>query len=352
MTLIKLNPLTTKKIARFKTIRRGYYSLILFVIFLIIALFAEVIVSNRALLVKYNGSYYFPSYGAIIPGKTLGMDYEYETNYRELAKRFSIETENDNFVILPIVPYNPYENDLKNNTFPPFPPSFSESHYLGTDKTGRDVVARLVYGFRIAIFFSIILLVVSYLIGISIGCLMGYLGGKFDLFFQRIIEIWTNIPYLYAIIILSSIVNPSFISLLGIMIFFGWISMTWYMRTATYKEKSREYVLAARALGASNSRIIFKHIIPNTVSLIITFVPFSIAGSITALTALDYLGFGLPPPTPSWGQLLSEGSEYTIDAAWISISVISALVVVLTMVTFIGEAIREAYDPKMHTTYE
>ena len=350
--MIKINPLTLKKLQRFQTIKRGYYSLIILLVLIIISIFAEVFVNNRALLVKYNGSFYFPTYGDIIPGTVFGLNYEYETNYRELAKRLNAPEDNDNFVLLPVVPYNPYENDLKDNDFPPFRPSLKEKHYLGTDKTGRDIVARLLYGFRIAIFFSLILLFANYIIGIAIGCIMGYFGGGFDLIFQRIIEIWSNIPYLYAIIIISSILIPSFFSLLGIMIFFGWIGITWYMRTATYKEKSREYVLAAKALGASNTRIIFRHIIPNTISLIVTFIPFSIAGAITALTALDYLGFGLPPPTPSWGQLLSEGAEYTIDAVWIGASVIFALVIVLTMVTFIGEAIREAFDPKMHTTYE
>lgn len=349
--MFNLNPLTVKQIKRFKSIRRGYFSLIVFIILIVFSIFAELFVNNRALLVKYNEKYYFPTYGDIIPGKVFGLDYEYETNYKDLDRIFR-STNSDNYVILPLVPYNAFENDLKDNAFPPFPPSVRERHFFGTDKTGRDIAARLVYGFRIAILFSLFLLAANYVTGISIGCLMGYIGGKFDLFFQRIIEIWSNIPYLYAIIIISSIIIPSFSSLLLIMIFFGWISMTWYMRTATYKEKEREYVLAARALGASNLRIIFKHIIPNTISIIVTFVPFSIASGITALTALDYLGFGMPPPTPSWGQLLSEASEYTTSASWIGISVISALVIVLTMVTFIGEAIREALDPRMHMTYE
>lgn len=350
--MFKLNPLTIKTFQRFRTIKRGYYSFIILSCLILLSIFAELFVSNRALVVRYNGRYYFPTYGNIIPGKTFGLNYEYETNYRDLSKILKAAGHINNFVILPLVPYSPYENDLKDNAFPPFPPSFKDKHYLGTDKTGRDIVARLMYGFRIAIFFSILFLFANYIIGIAIGCLMGYLGGFFDLFFQRIIEIWTNVPYLYAIIIVSSIVVPNFLSLLAIMVFFEWISMTWYMRTATYKEKSREYVLAARTLGASNSRIIFMHILPNTVSLIVTFVPFSIAGAITALTALDYLGFGLPPPTPSWGQLLSEASEYTTEAIWIGSSVIAALVSVLVMVTFIGEAIREAFDPKMHMTYE
>jgi microcin C transport system permease protein len=349
--MIRLNPLTIEMINRFRRIKRGYYSFILLLVLIILSLGAELFVNSRALLVKYNGKYYFPTYGSIIPGKNFGLDYEYETNYRELKEKFT-KISGGNFVIMPFIPYNPFETELKEGEYPPLPPSVKYKHYLGTDKTGRDVAARLIYGFRIAIFFSLILLLFNYAIGISLGCLMGYIGGKFDLFFQRIIEIWNNIPYLYAIIIISSIVIPDFFSLLGIMIFFGWISMTWYMRTATYKERERDYVLAARALGAGTSRIIMMHIIPNTVSVIITFIPFSIAGGITSLTALDYLGFGMPAPTPSWGQLLAEASEYNITAPWIGISVISALIIILTMVTFIGEAVRESFDPKIYSTYE
>ncbi|MCP4134852.1 MAG: ABC transporter permease subunit [bacterium] len=351
----RLNPLTVEKLRRFRSIKRGYYSLLIFLFMILFSLGAELFINNRALVVKYNGKHYFPTYGAIIPGKELGLDYEYETNYRMLAEKFKKERKegkSDNYVLLPVVPYNAFETDSIEGKFPPFPPSIKREHYLGTDKTGRDIVARLVYGFRIAVFFSLILMVFNYTIGVSLGLLMGYRGGWFDLFVQRLIEIWNNIPYLYAIIILASIIDPSFFTLLVIMVFFGWMTMTWYMRTATYKEKEREYVMAAKALGASNSRILFKHILPNTVSIIVTFIPFSIAAGITALTALDFLGFGLRPPTPSWGKLLSEASELRTDAAWIGISIISMLVVVLTMVTFIGEAIREAFDPKMHTTYE
>jgi microcin C transport system permease protein len=254
-------------------------------------------------------------------------------------------------VLLPPAPFNAYENDLRDNQFPPFPPSIRERHYLGTDAVGRDIVARLVYGFRIAIFFSLALLLANYTIGVSIGSAMGYWGGRFDLFFQRIIEIWSNVPFLYVIIIISSIMVPNFLMLILIMAFFGWIGITWTMRTVTYKEREREYVLAARALGASNTRIIFKHIIPNTIAIIVTFAPFAVSGGIVALTSLDYLGFGLPPPTPSWGELLQQGWTH-LDAWWISGSVIAAMIITLITVTFIGEAVREAFDPKMHTTYE
>ena len=349
--MIKINPLTITKLRRFKSIKRGYYSCIILAVFILISIAGELLVNSRALVVHYNGNYYFPTYGSIIPGKKFGLDYEYETNYREL-KALVDDKDSGDFVVLPPIPFNPYETEVKKDMYPPLPPSLKDKHYLGTDKTGRDIAARLLYGFRIAIFFSLILLFFEYAIGVTIGCFMGYIGGKFDIVFQRIIEIWNNIPFLYAIIIISSIVIPSFFSLLGIMIFFGWIGITWYVRTATYREREREYVLAARALGASTSRIILIHIIPNILSVIITFIPFSVAGGITALTALDFLGFGLAPPTPSWGQLLAEASEFNIKAPWIGASVITAMIAVLTMVTFIGEAVRESFDPKMYTTYE
>jgi len=347
---MRRNPLTLKKIRRFKSIRRGYVSFIIFCLMIGLSLTAELFINSRALLVRYEGRYYFPTYGRILPGATFGLDYDYETNYRELKAHFDTEGAG-NWVLMPPAPFNPYENDLKEDAFPPFPPSIASRHFLGTDIVGRDLLARLVYGFRIAIFFSLGLLLANYTIGISIGCAMGYFGGRFDLFFQRIIEIWSNVPFLYVIIIISSVVVPNFFILILIMAFFGWIGMTWTMRTVTYKEKEREYVLAARTLGASNLRIIFRHIIPNTVAVIVTYAPFSVSGGIVSLTSLDYLGFGLPPPTPSWGELLQQGWT-VMDAWWIAGSVIVAMVVTLVTVTFIGEAVREAFDPRLHTVYE
>ena len=344
------NPLTHRKIRRFKSIRRGYYSFIIFSVLLLMSVFAETLVNSRALVVNYDSEWYFPTYGAIIPGNTFGLGYQYETNYRDLRDRMR-ENRTPGFVIMPPVPWNPYENDLYEGKYPPFPPSADDQHYLGTDTIGRDVLSRLVYGFRTAIAFSLILLVSSYLVGVSIGAAMGYFGGLFDLLFQRIIEIWSNIPFLYVIMIISSIMIPNFMMLVVIVLIFGWIQMTWYMRTATYKEKAREYVMAARAIGASSSRVIFNHILPNTVSIIVTFIPFSIASGIITLTSLDYLGFGLPPPTPSWGELLAQGSN-NLESIWIVSSVIVAMTLILVMVTFMGEAVREAFDPKKHTTYE
>jgi len=347
---MKPNPQTLKKIRRFRSIRRGYVSLVVFSLMVIMSLGAELLVNNRALMVHYQGKTYFPTYTQVIPGKAFGLDYNYETNYRQLAAYFK-EAGGGNWVLMPPVPYNPYENDLKLDRYPPFSPSIRDRHYLGTDTVGRDIVARLVYGFRIAIFFSLALLTVNFAIGVSIGSAMGFWGGKFDLFFQRLIEIWSNVPFLYVIIIISSIVVPNFFMLIVIMALFGWIGITWTIRTTTYKERAREYVLAARAMGASDARIIFKHIIPNTMAIIVTFAPFAVSGGIVSLTSLDYLGFGLPPPTPSWGELLQQGWA-NLDAWWIVASVIGAMVATLLTVTFIGEGVREAFDPKLYTTYE
>ncbi|MFO7749254.1 MAG: ABC transporter permease subunit [Desulfobacteraceae bacterium] len=345
-----MTPLTKKKWKRFISIKRGFFSFLLLMVLILLSLFAELFINSRALVVSYQGDLFFPVYNEMIPGREFGLDYSYETDYRDLKKQFQAEGSGD-FVIMPPVPFDAYENDLKAGDYPPFAPSFEDGHFLGTDNVGRDILARLVYGFRTAISFSVVLLLFNYSLGISLGCAMGYFGGRFDLIFQRILEIWSNIPFLYVVIIVSSIIVPNFLILLLIMAFFGWIQMTWVMRTMTYKEKEREYVLAARSLGASHARIIFRHIIPNTISVIVTYAPFAVSGGIVALTSLDYLGFGLPPPTPSWGELLSQGWA-NMGAWWISASVVSALIVTLMLVTFTGEGIREALDPKLHTIYE
>lgn len=355
--MLKFTPVTLKKINRFKSIKRGYYSFIGFIFLLFLCLVTELWINSRALVVKYEGNFYFPTYGEMISGRTFGLDYDYETNYRDLAEKFEKEG-GENWVLLPLVPYNEYENDLRefydkdgNKMFPPFPPMLKEKHYLGTDNTGRDIVARLFYGFRIAISFSLILLILNYGIGVSVGCAMGYFGGKFDITLQRAIEVLSNIPFLYVVMIIASIVKPDFLIFVMIMAAFGWMGMTYYMRSSTYKEKAREYVLAARTIGASDSRIIFKHILPNSIAIIVMFVPFAVSSGIVSLTSLDFLGYGLPAPTPSWGELLAQGTA-NLDKQWIVGSVVTAMVIVLVMVTFIGEAIREAFDPKKHTTYE
>ncbi|ASK55004.1 ABC transporter permease subunit [Vibrio tarriae] len=346
--MITISPLTRKKLRAFKEIKRGYWSFIFLTILLTLSLFSEVFINSRALVVKYQGEWYFPVVSSVYSGTEFGLGYASEADYRQLKMLFEQEG-GENFVVLPLVPWNPYEQDFSGE-FPPLAPDFEKQHYLGTDVIGRDVLARLVYGFRTAMGFALITMAISYAIGTVVGCAMGFFGGRFDLFAQRVIEVWSMVPFLYVIMILVSITQPTFVLFVAINVLFGWIGITWYMRTMTYKESAREYVTAARALGASTARILFHHILPNTMVMIVTLAPFTIAANITALTALDYLGLGLMPPTPSWGELLQQGKS-NLDAPWIVASVVTAIVSVLVMVTFIGEAIRAAFDPKKYTRY-
>jgi len=354
--MFNLNPQTQKKIRRFKEIKTGYYSFITLCALLISVMVAELWVNSRALVVNYEGEFYFPTYTAFHPGTDFGLDYGYEVNYRDLAEKFETDG-GDNWVLMPLIPYNPYENHSSTNIYKPEAPSFENKHFLGTDTTSRDILARLVYGTRIALLFAITFMVAVYVIGITIGCSMGFFGGTFDLIFQRFIEIWSNVPFLYMVIIVFSIVPSTFeiptriAILLTVMVLFSWTGMTYYMRTETYKEKSRDYISAALLLGASNTRIIFKHILPNVISTLVTFMPFTIVGAISAITALDFLGFGLPAPTPSLGELLKQGTANLRTAAWIVTSAFATLVLLLTLVTFIGEAVRESFDPKKFTVY-
>jgi len=355
--MFSLNPQTLKKLRRFRAIKRGYYSFLLLSLLLLALSVAELWVNSRALIVNFEGQLYFPTYGAFHPGTDFGLDYSYETNYRALAEVFA-QQEGDNWLLMPPVPYNAFESHSSGEYYQPEAPSLSQLHLLGTDTTSRDILARLVYGTRIALLFAIAFMLAVYLIGIAIGCAMGFFGGLFDLVFQRLIEIWSNIPFLYMVIIVFSVVPASFDTgariglLLGVMVLFSWTGMTYYMRTETYKEKSRDYVAAARIIGASNRRIIFKHILPNVVSTLVTFMPFTIVSAISAITALDFLGFGLPPPTPSLGELLKQGTANLRTAEWIVTSAFATLVMLLTLVTFIGEAVREAFDPKQFTVYK
>jgi microcin C transport system permease protein len=356
---VRLNPLTARKLRRFREIKRGYFSFLLLVTLTVLSLFAELLINDKPLVVSFEGQLMFPTYGPVKLGSEFGLDGDSANtpvNYRDLQRRFREQSDGD-FVIMPIVPYNPYENSEVDGVIRSTSPNFDRQHYLGTDTTGRDILARLFYGFRTAILFSIAFTLLTYLIGITLGCMMGYFGGIFDLLFQRIIEIWSNIPFLYMVIIVFSVIPATFsiptriTILLVIMVLFSWTFMTYYMRTETYREKARDYALAARVLGASTPRIIFRHILPNTISTVVTFIPFTVVAAITAITALDFLGWGLPPPTPSIGELLKQGTANLTTAPWIVTSAFVALVVILTLVTFIGEAIREAFDPKKFTIY-
>tara|TARA_B100000795_G_scaffold146239_2_gene109557 strand:+ start:191 stop:1258 length:1068 start_codon:yes stop_codon:yes gene_type:complete len=354
--MLNLNPQTLKRVRRFRGIKRGYYSFLFLVGLLFLVSFGELLVNSRALMVSYEDTLYFPTYSSFHAGTDFGLDYDYEVNYRDLQISFREES-GHNWVLMPLIPYNPLENHSPGGVFKPAPPSINDRHILGTDTTSRDILARLFYGTRIALWFSIAFMLAVYVIGITIGCAMGYFGGVFDLIFQRFIEIWSNIPFLYMIIIVFSVIPQTFTVptrigiLLTVMVLFSWTSMTYYMRTETYKEKSRDYIAAARVIGASNTRIIFRHILPNVLSTLVTFMPFTVVSAITAITALDFLGFGLPPPTPSLGELLKQGTATLRTAPWIVMSAFGTLVILLTVVTFIGEAIRESFDPKKFTIY-
>lgn len=357
MALFEFNPLTQKKLKRFREIHRGYFSFLILVAFLVLSMFARFLIGSDALIIKYEGETYFPVMGSFYAGKEFGEDYAFEANYRDLQAKFRSE-ETDNYVVMPIIPWNAYESDAVDGVYKTDAPSWSKRHILGTDTTGRDIFARLIYGTRIALIFALAFTVAVYAIGVAIGCAMGYFGGAFDLIFQRLIEIWSNIPFLYMVIIVFSVV-PSTLSissrimiLLGVLVLFSWTGMTYYMRTATYKEKERDYTAAAKLIGASTSRIIFKHILPNTLSTLVTFAPFTVVSAITSITALDFLGFGLPAPTPSLGELLKQGTATLRIAPWIVSSAFGTLVIILTLVTFIGEAVRESFDPKKFTIYQ
>ena len=353
----QLNPLTQRKLKRFKDIKRGYYSAVLLLVLTVFSLFSELVVSDRALFVSYNGEWHFPTYSDVELGRVYGLsgaEAVTPVDYRELAQRFE---NTEHTVIMPLIPWGPYFNDAVDGVLKARAPDAEREHYLGTDTTGRDVLARLIYGFRTAIFFAMAYTVLVYLIGVSVGCAMGYFGGAFDLLFQRLIEIWSNVPFLYMVIIVFSVIPATFsigtrISLLLlIMVLFNWTGLTYYMRTETYKEKARDYTAAAMVLGAGTPRVIFRHILPNTIATMMTFVPFTVVSAITAITALDFLGWGLPPPTPSIGELLKQGTANLTTAPWIVISGFVTLVFVLAIVTFIGEAVREAFDPRKFTLF-
>lgn len=358
--MLRLSPITLKKLNRFRQIKRGYYSLIAVVSLFLFSFLLELCVNSKALVVHFESTFYFPTYSAVRLGHEFGWQgpqANIPVNYRELKAKFAQENQG-NWVWLPPIPYNPNENNAFNGILRPRPPSWEDRHLLGTDTTGRDILARLLYGFRMAIMFAGIFTLLVFLFGILTGCIMGYFGGWTDLAGQRLIEIWSNIPFLFVVLIINSIVPTSLavstriFILMVIMVAFSWMGLTYYMRTGTYREKARDYTAAAKVLGASSSRIIFRHILPNSIATVITFIPFTVVSGITAVTALDFLGFGLPPPTPSMGELLKQGVANLTVAPWIVASAFTALVITLTLITFIGEAVREAFDPKKFTIYQ
>ncbi len=331
---------------KFKTLKRGYYSLIILMSLYLLSFFLPFLINNRALVVKYDGDYYFPIFSGYISGEVFDQDVPGEARYRLLQDKFKQEKNNNNWVIMPLYPYSPYEDITYQGNKMYEPPS--AKHWLGTDNTGRDVFSRLCYAFNISISFALVLTIINYIVGILIGGAMGYYGGRFDLFFQRLIEIWSSLPMLFVIIIISSILKPSFFLLIGIYTLVNWISMTYLIRAEFYREKAKPYVAAALSMGQSNFNIMFKHILANSLVPIITYFPFSVVAGISALVGLDYLGFGLAPPTPSWGQMLDVGLS-NISKWWMVFSPVAAQFFTLLAIVFIGEGVREAFDPRVYS---
>jgi len=454
MALIKLDPITRRRFARFRQIKRGYYSFVILTAAIVLSIFAPLLAESRALFVSYQGHWFFPTFQYLNmatfnqsppPGwSTVDIETEYLRLQREWqAERYFYDREaaqsggdtqklaaldmkypnRRNYVIMPPIPWDPYASDFWYNEIlndiqaqltmgnrdaaerlarrdrldeladlissgeimtiladrtksptgtlvglaksggmpslrnlgrvPPNAPDSVRRHYLGTDSQGRDVASRLLYGFRVSIFFALILTVIGQVIGTFIGSLQGYLGGRFDIVSQRLIEILISIPFLYVVIILAALLTPTFWLLVGIMAIFQWVVITFYMRTEMYREKTKEYCLAAKSYGASHFRIIFRHLLPNCLTPLVTFTPFSVVGAIFALTALDYLGYGLPAPTPSWGQLIDQALlPENRDKLWLTLAPFAAISITLILVVFIGESVREAFDPKRYAKYE
>ncbi|MBL8676823.1 MAG: ABC transporter permease [Alphaproteobacteria bacterium] len=333
-------PLTQRRIAQFKANKRGYVSFWIFLLLFTVTLFAEFIANDKPLLVKYENHFYYPVF-IQYPETTFRGEFETETNYRDPFVQNLIDAQG--WMIWPLIPfsYNTVNYDLPVPA--PSPPSAED--WLGTDDQGRDVLARLIYGFRISVLFGLTLTLLSSFFGVTAGAVQGYFGGLTDLIFQRFMEIWSGMPVLYLLIILASVVQPNFWWLLGLMLLFSWMALVPVVRAEFLRARNLEYVKAARALGLSTPRIIYRHVLPNAMVATLTFMPFILNASITTLTSLDFLGFGLPLGSPSLGEMLNQGKN-NLQAPWLGISTFVVLASLLTLLIFIGEAVRDAFDPR------
>jgi len=319
----------------------GYWSLLVFVALVVLSLMAELLSNDRPLLVRYQGELYVPVLKDYSE-KTFGGDFDANTDYLDpfISQRLS----NDgNWALFAPNPYGP--KTLNYFAKAPNPSGPSTDNWLGTDDRGRDLLAQLIYGFRVSVLFALALTFVGTLLGIITGAIQGFFGGKTDLAFQRFIEIWGSMPELYLLIIFSAVFAPSLALLLGLLSLFGWMGLSDYVRAEFLRNRQLDYVRAARSLGVSNWHIITRHLLPNSLTPVVTFLPFRMSGAILALTSLDFLGLGVPPGTPSLGELLSQGKN-NIDAWWISVFTFAVLVLTLLLLTFMGDALRDALDPR------
>ena len=326
---------------RFKRNRLGFWSLVLFCALVVMSLFAELLSNDRPLVVRYEGKTYFPLVQDL-PETVFGGDFEAPSDYLDPFIREQI-TRGDNWAVYAPNPYGP--KTLNYFAKSPNPSAPSADNWLGTDDRGRDLLAQLLYGFRISVLFALALTAIGTVLGIVTGAIQGYFGGRTDLAFQRFIEIWGSMPELYLLIIFSAVLAPSVGLLLVLLSLFGWMGLSDYVRAEFLRNRQLDYVRAARAMGLSHGQIIWRHLLPNSLTPVVTFLPFRMSAAILALTSLDFLGLGVPPGTPSLGELLSQGKN-NIDAWWISLSTFAVLVVTLLLLTFMGDALRDALDPR------
>jgi microcin C transport system permease protein len=374
----RLSPINRRRLANFRANRRGYWSFVLFMAIFLVTLFAEGIANDKPFMVKHEGAFYFPAFKTYSE-TAFGGDFETEADYRDPYLQNLIK-QSGGYMVWPPVRYSFDTINLNLPTPAPSPPTWMlseqqcaraavartpegdaapkgvdaprarscadlEWNWLGTDDQGRDVLARLIYGFRLSVLFGLTLTILSSVIGVAAGAVQGYFGGWTDLLFQRFIEIWSSVPTLYLLIILSSVLAPNFWVLLGILLLFSWVALVGVVRAEFLRGRNFEYVRAARALGVSNAGIMFRHLLPNAMVATLTFMPFILSGSITTLTALDFLGFGLPPGSPSLGELLAQGKS-NLQAPWLGVSGFMVIAVMLSLLIFVGEAVRDAFDPR------
>jgi microcin C transport system permease protein len=359
----EFSPINARRWRNFKANRRGYWSLWIFLVLFVISLFAEVIANDKPIYINVDGKNYFPVF-VTYPDTDFGDVFGTAADYLDPHLQHYL-ADHHAFAIWPPIPFS--YNTIVSRPPSPFPskPTWLLSkqdcefaakngygkcgtlqyNWLGTDDVGRDVLARLIYGFRISVLFGLILTIISSIIGVAAGAVQGYFGGWTDLLFQRFIEIWTSVPELYLLLIISSVLVPGFFVLLGILLLFSWTRLVGLVRAEFLRGRNFEYIVAARALGVSNTVIMFRHLLPNAMVATMTFLPFIMSSSVMTLTALDFLGFGLPPGSPSLGELLSQGKA-NVQAPWLGLTGFFAVAIMLSLLIFIGEAVRDAFDPR------
>lgn len=338
--MIKLGELNRRRWGSFKRNRRGFISLWIFLLLFVLSLVAELIANDKPISVRYDGELYFPAF-VTYPETTFGGEFESAADYTDPYVQDLINEKGS--MLWPLIPYSYDTIDFELQSSHPSAPS--ARHWLGTDDQGRDVLARVIYGFRVSVLFGLLLTFFSTVIGVLAGAVQGYFGGLLDLLAQRFIEIWQGLPVLYLLIIMASVIQPGFFSLLILMTLFSWTALVGVVRAEFLRARNFEYVRAARALGVSDSVIMFRHTLPNAMVATVTFMPFILSGSVTTLTGLDFLGLGLPPGSPSLGELLKQGRD-NLHAPWLGLTAFFVLAVMLSMLVFVGEAVRDALDPR------